>query len=87
MSKFVCSCSNVIDLVKSPAPEEFTLLPTLIMYDALELMKFQKLEKNIDTFLDYIDDNGANNVIRCDECSRIWIYSVNKKKYESYLKE
>jgi hypothetical protein len=84
MSKFACKCGYVIDLVKSPAPEEFMLVPQSNIDKAGILIDRGDLHDS-DAYFTLIDDR-SKDVLLCPNCGRVWIES-DPGKFDSYIKE
>jgi hypothetical protein len=70
----------IIDLVHSPAPEEWLLVPELDVEVAAQ-------KKTEDAIFDALDQH-ALQVVRCPNCDRIWIQKErDSNAYEAYRPE
>ncbi len=84
MAKFRCRCSHVIVLVRTPAPEEYTLVPNGQLYDLAERANKEKVP--FDEFFNHIDA-VSKDVLRCPSCGRVWIRDGEGPEYWPYLAE
>jgi hypothetical protein len=86
MPKFACNCGYIIDLVPTPAPEEFLLVPESAIEQVSELLESRKtLDREM--FYELIDRN-AIRVIRCPNCGRIHVQrEKGAKEFVSFVRE
>ena len=84
MSKFVCNCDHIIDLVDSPADEEFMLIPEQNVEMATTLCSEGEADEEI---IYEVLDKESRQVIICPKCGRIWLNNDVGTEYQSYIKE
>jgi len=84
VAKFLCRCTHVISLVRSPVSEEFTLVPNKLLYELAE--KADKGKISFEEFFERIDA-VARGVIVCPACGRVWMTKDGGGEYWPYLEE
>ncbi|WP_408951233.1 hypothetical protein [Lysobacter sp. Hz 25] len=84
MAKFLCKCEHVINLISSPAPEQFILVPEGLLDDLANEVSAKVMQ--FDLFFSRIDAVGRA-VIECPVCARIWIKNRVGEAYNPYLRE
>ncbi|MFK3647530.1 hypothetical protein ACI2IY_03705 [Lysobacter enzymogenes] len=74
MAKFSCHCGYVIDLVESPAKEEFQLIPERLLESLWSGIADGTVTESV--FFDSIRDQGGRAVIECPNCARLWVQNA-----------
>lgn len=85
MPKFACRCGVTINLVRTPAPEEYLLVPE----ENVETAQGKFADPNSDEreILDILDE-GSRSVLECSNCGRIWIQDrEDQMRYHAYTRE
>ncbi len=84
MAKFLCRCSHLISLISSPTPDQFTLVPNILLYELAERASKEKVP--FDDFFERIDA-VSKDVLKCPSCGRVWIRDGEGPEYWPYLAE
>lgn len=82
MAKFNCHCGYVINLVESPAKEEFQLIPERLLETLWAGIADGVVTE--DVFFDSIRDQGGRAVIECPSCARLWVQNDLGDGYFDY---
>lgn len=85
MSKFMCKCGYSMDFSRSPADAEWNLVRESVISDiGVRLDEGEELSG--DDFFNLIDDGGVD-VLRCQNCGRLWLFDTESKSYFAYVRE
>jgi len=87
MARMCCACGHVISGLSSLigyAPEEFTILPKMLLYEISLEDKNKKI--NFDSFADKIYDAGRRVVV-CPKCGRHWTAHIGENQKFSHVAE
>jgi hypothetical protein len=76
VAKFVCRCGHIIDLVRSPAPEEWILVPEADLDDVVAAAN--RKEQDADQLYAIIDRRGVDVVV-CPVCDRLWVEQIGDR--------
>ncbi|MEI2453735.1 MULTISPECIES: hypothetical protein [Lysobacter] len=84
MAKFLCKCLHVIGLVRTPAPEQYTMIPNVVLYDLVD--RVEKKDMSGNALIAEVDRTGQD-VIHCPKCGRVWIKGFDEVVYKAYVVE